>query len=80
VRSGYPESPDRCLFFLIFKYYLPNIAFMIVLPTLRSMPPFVAGMSVFLAIEFFNAVIPNNLCQEKENPNLSKFIKLFFLI
>jgi hypothetical protein len=36
-------------------------------------------MPVFLAIEFLNAVIPNNLFQENENPNLPIFIKLFFV-
>jgi hypothetical protein len=43
---------------------------MIVRPTLRSIPPFVVGMPVFLAKEFFAPDIPNNRFQEKENPYL----------
>ncbi len=41
-----------------------------VLPTFRSIPPFVVGMPVFLANELFAPEIPNNLFHEKENPNL----------
>jgi hypothetical protein len=67
--TGDPES-EVCFFLPITRYHFPNIDLMIVRPTLRSIPPFVVGMPVFLAKEFFAPDIPNNRFQEKENPYL----------
>jgi len=55
---------------LLFKInYLKNIL-KILAPIFRSMPLLVVGMPVFLANRCLACVMPNNLFNENENPNL----------
>ena len=46
-----------------------EICFKTARPTFRSKPALVVGIPVDFAIDCFAAVMPNNLFNEKENPN-----------
>ena len=50
------------------SFYLPKKIFNILLPIFLSIPPFVVGIPVFLAILFLAPDMPSNRFHENENP------------
>ena len=51
-------------------YFLPNIAFIIAPPILRSTPAFVVGIPVALVNSRFTFVTPSALFQKKLSPGI----------